>query len=65
MFQLLNPEIEEDKIEDWLECDGQDMGYAHLNDDEIVLRVTQEPMQQLSEDIEVEAEVQQFVTAQQ
>jgi len=46
MFQLLNQEMEDDdNIEDWLECDGQDMGCAHLNGDEIVSRVAQEPMQ--------------------
>ena len=40
MFQLLDQEIEEDEIEDWLGCDEQDMGYAHLNHDEIVSRIT-------------------------
>ena len=33
MFQLLDEEMEEDEIENWLGCDQQDMGYAHLNDD--------------------------------
>ena len=33
------------------------MGYAHLNDDEIVSRITQEPMQQSSEDSGVEEEI--------
>ena len=57
MFQLLDQEMEEDEIEDWLGCDEQDMGYAHLNDDEIVSRITQEPMQQSSEDSDVEEEI--------
>ena len=57
MFQLLDQEMEEDEIEDWLGCDVQDMGYAHLNDDEIVSRFTQEPMQQKSEDSDVEEQI--------
>ncbi len=59
MFQLLDEVIEEDEIENWLGCDQQDMGYAHLNDDEIVSRVTremEEPMQQDPHDNDAEEE---------
>ena len=41
------------------------MGYAHLNDNETVSRVTKEPMQQISHDIDVEERYKKFVTAQQ
>ncbi len=59
MFQLLDEVIEEDEIENWLGSDQQDMGYAHLNDDEIVSRVTrelEEPMQQDPHDNDAEEE---------
>ena len=52
IFQELGLELCEDEIEEWLETDNNDHGYAHLNDDEIISDIIEKPTQEETEEPE-------------
>ena len=52
IFQELGLEWSEDEIEEWLETDNNDHGYAHLNDDEINSDIIEKPTQEETQEPE-------------
>ena len=46
LFQELGHKLHEEGIEEWLEADNNDTGYAHLSDDEIISDITEKSTQE-------------------
>ncbi len=57
ILQELGFELGNDEIEDWLETDRTDYGYAHLTDDEIITSIVERPIQEETQDAEDSDEV--------
>ena len=49
-FKVLGQEIDENEVCKWLQTDSGDRGYDHLSDAEIIVEVTSEPTQDVSDD---------------
>ena len=47
---MLGQELDEIEVGEWLQADTGDRGYEHLSDAEIIVEVTSEPTQDLSDD---------------
>ena len=62
IFQELGLELSEDEIEEWLETDNNDHGYAHLNDDEIISDIIEKPTQEETQEPEDADDAIQTIT---
>ena len=49
-FKVLGQEIDENEVSKWLQTDSDDRGYEHLSDAEIIVEVTSQLTQNVSDD---------------